>query len=73
MKSKIEWNAGDLGCGELVIKLRSYLRDLAGGEIIKVTALDSGAREDIPAWCRLTGHTLAKADHPQYWIMKKES
>ena len=52
-----EWNAGELGCGDLVLELRRRLRE-APGQVFKVIALDLGAPEDIPAWCGMTGHQL---------------
>lgn len=67
-----EWNAGELACGELVLELRSRLRALSPGSVIKLTAVDPAAPEDIPAWCRLTGHTLVHASHPSYFIRRKE-
>lgn len=56
-----EWNAGELGCGELLLKLRVKLREMPG-QIIRLIALDRGAIEDIPAYCRITGHRLLMAD-----------
>lgn len=56
-----EWHAGDLGCGELVLELRSKLRE-APGRLWRVIALDPGAPADIPAWCTMTGHTLIAHD-----------
>jgi tRNA 2-thiouridine synthesizing protein A len=67
-----QWDAGDMGCGELVIELRFRLKAMAAGSILKLTARDSGAREDLPAWCRMTGHGLLKAQHPEYWIKRRE-
>jgi len=52
------WDAGDLGCGELVMELMLRLRALQPGEVLRLTALDPGAPADIPAWCRMTGHVL---------------
>ncbi len=66
-----EWDAGDMGCGDLVLALRLRLQDLASGRVIKVVARDPGAPADMPAWCGLTGHTLLKTDHPLYWIRRK--
>lgn len=57
-----EWDAGDLGCGELVIELRFRLAELPPGGTIRVRATDTGAAEDLPAWCRMTGHTLVRHD-----------
>jgi tRNA 2-thiouridine synthesizing protein A len=67
-----EWNAGDLACGELLLELRQRLRAMSPGGTIKVTALDSAAPVDMPAWCRLTGHALVHARHPYYFIRRKE-
>ena len=64
-----EWDAGDLGCGELVIHLRNKLRAMPGN-VLKLTARDPGAPADIPAYCRMTGHQLLKEDPAthSYWI-----
>src|SRR6516165_5117478 len=65
----IVWDAGDLGCGDLVLELRSRLAAIPG-HILRVIALDPGAPEDIPAWCRLTGHLLVHQQEAtaSYWI-----
>ena len=66
-----EWDAGDIGCGELVLELRMRLRSLESGQTLKVIARDAGAPKDLPAWCRLTGHALVASNHPAYWIKRK--
>ncbi len=66
-----EWDAGDMGCGELVMALRLRLLSLPAGAVICVTATDPAAPEDLPAWCRLCGHTLVAMNHPRYWIRRK--
>jgi tRNA 2-thiouridine synthesizing protein A len=65
------WDAGQMGCGELLIELRFKMANLKAGQQIKVIAEDPGAREDMPAWCKLTGHKLLSFEHPQYVIEKK--
>jgi tRNA 2-thiouridine synthesizing protein A len=50
-----------MGCGELLLKLRVKLRE-APGQVFRLTARDLGAIEDIPAYCRITGHQLLLAD-----------
>src|SRR5579871_3205194 len=50
------WDAGDMGCGELVMALRVRLLKLAPGDVLELTARDPAAPHDLPAWCRLTGH-----------------
>jgi len=63
------WDAGDLGCGDLVLELRGRLAAIPG-RVLRVIALDPGAPEDIPAWCRLTGHALIHQEEAtrSYWI-----
>ncbi|MCU0704877.1 MAG: sulfurtransferase TusA family protein [Fimbriiglobus sp.] len=70
--TEVEWDAGDLGCGDLVMQLRIRLKNLPAGSVFRVTATDPAAPEDIPAWCRLTGHTLLTAAHPLYTIRRRE-
>jgi len=68
----VSWDAGNTGCGELLIELRSRLKNLAPGELLQLVARDPGAQEDLPAWCNLTGHKLLKAEHPLYVIQRKD-
>ena len=67
-----EWDAGRLGCGEVLVMLRSRMRRLAGGQVLKVTVRDLGAPEEMPAWCRMTRRRLLRADHPHYWIEQRQ-
>lgn len=66
------WDAGDMGCGELVMLLRIRLKAMPG-QVLRVIARDSGAPEDIPAWCGMTGNTLVHhaPDSQSYWIRSK--
>ena len=70
--SDAEWDAGDMGCGDLVLELRARMEPLAPGRVLKLTARDPGAPADIPAWCRMTGHALLSEQHPIYLIRRKE-
>ncbi len=65
------WDAGDMGCGDLVLELRLRLRELPPGGLFDLIATDPGAPVDIPAWCNLTGHTLVAQQHPSYRIRRK--
>jgi tRNA 2-thiouridine synthesizing protein A len=66
------WNAGELSCGELVMELRIRLNNLPPGSVLQIVALDPAAPEDLPAWCRMSGHTLLSKAHPLYRIRRKE-
>jgi tRNA 2-thiouridine synthesizing protein A len=65
-----EWDAGNLGCGALLFELKFRLQPLSPGQLLRLVAVDPGAVEDIPAWCRLTGHCLISAEHPVYVIRR---
>ena len=67
------WDAGDLGCGDLVLELRGLLAAIPG-RVLRVIALDPGAPEDIPAWCRMTGHALVHQEEAtgSYWIRARD-
>jgi tRNA 2-thiouridine synthesizing protein A len=68
----VSWNAGDLACGELLLQLRVRMEGLSPGQVLRLVALDPGAPADLPAWCRLTGHTLVTSAPPVYVIRRKE-
>ncbi len=65
------WDAGDLGCGELVLDLRVKLRSMRAGEVLELLARDPGAGADLPAWCRMTGHALVSAAPPRFLIRRR--
>lgn len=52
------FDMGDEGCGEMAMSLRKEMLALTAGDEVRVLSRDAGAPEDVPAWCRLTGHTL---------------
>ena len=65
------WEAGDIGCGKLVIELYHRLNRLEPGEQLEIVAESDGAPTDLPAWCRMTGHRLVLASHPTYVIERR--
>ena len=68
------YDAGPTGCGELIMNLFLNMKKMNSGEIIEVISYDPGAREDIPAWCRLQKHHLLQRDdvgnNSHYFIKK---
>ncbi len=65
------WETGELGCGQLVFELRRQLDGVDPDAFLKVITHDAGAPVDLPAWCRMTGHTLVSAEPPVYVIRRK--
>ena len=66
------WNAGESGCGSLITGLKCQIGRVVNGQLLHVIAKSAGAPADLPAWCRMTGHSLIEADHPDYVIRKKD-
>ena len=62
------WDAGEMGCGRLVFELHLRMKQLKPGDRLEIVARDEGAPTDLPAWCRMTGHTLVSAAPPVYVI-----
>lgn len=71
IRADAEWDAGLLGCGEILILLRGQMQPLESGQVLKLIARDQAAPVEMPAWCRLTSRTLLRADHPHYWIEQR--
>jgi tRNA 2-thiouridine synthesizing protein A len=74
----VEWDAGDMGCGELVLELKLRLDGLPKGTIFSLVCDDPGAEEDIPAFCRMTGHALlaresTSAGRPLFRIRRRDA
>lgn len=65
------WDAGSMGCGELVIELRRRVRALQPGGRLHLTALDVAAPDDLVSWCRMTGHQLRLSHYPEFLIERK--
>jgi tRNA 2-thiouridine synthesizing protein A len=61
----------DRGCGDFILELRSVVRGLGIGSKLLIASRDAGAPIEIPAWCRLTGHSLVDAA-PPYYLVRKE-
>jgi tRNA 2-thiouridine synthesizing protein A len=60
-----------MGCGELILELKLRLGRLSPGAKFTLIAGDPGVPEDLPAWCRMTGHRLLRAEPPKFVIERK--
>jgi tRNA 2-thiouridine synthesizing protein A len=74
-QSDFIYDAGPTGCGELIMNLFLTMKKMETGQTIEVISYDPGAREDIPAWCRLQKHQLLKREDvgkiSHYFIQKR--
>ncbi len=66
------YDAGDQGCaGGPLEEIGRMLRRLQSGQTLEVRATDPGVIVDLPAWCRMTGHTLANQQADRYLIRRQ--
>ncbi len=51
-------DARRLLCPLPVIRTQDRVKQLQTGDELEVVATDPGVMQDIPAWCRINGHTV---------------
>lgn len=51
-----------------VILAARVARTLAAGTVIQVFASDPAAAADLPAWCRMRGHTVLDVAQEEGWV-----
>jgi len=54
-------DARGLLCPMPVIRAEERIKALTPGTVLEVRASDPGVLYDIPAWCRVNGHTVLEA------------
>jgi tRNA 2-thiouridine synthesizing protein A len=66
-------DAGEKGCGELLILVFKAMKTLRPGEVLEVIGYSAGNYEDIPAWCRMTRNPLLYVQHasPAHFFIRK--
>ena len=63
-------------CSILTPSIKRKLGEMSAGQVLEIQVDDTSAKEDIEAWCRLTGNTLLKMDQGagqelDFYLMKK--
>jgi tRNA 2-thiouridine synthesizing protein A len=69
-------DAGESGCGELLMLIFQRMKALAPGQTLLVCAYDEAADIDISAWCRMTGNQLVSRNlnaHPKQFLIQKQT
>ena len=57
-----EINARNLLCPLPVIRVQDAIKTLPSFSKVKVIATDPGVKYDIPAWCKVHGHSILSID-----------
>lgn len=68
MSEIIELDARNLMCPLPVIRAQDRIKTLHKGEQLRVHCTDPGALNDIPAWCRINGHTVLDTHRDDYEV-----
>ena len=61
-------DARNILCPMPVIRTQNRVAELDPGDTLSVTCTDPGALSDIPAWCRINGHTVLDTAEAGYEI-----
>ncbi len=61
--ANFQLDARRLLCPMPVIRTQDRVAELRTGDELTITCTDPGAAQDIPAWCRLNGHTVLSIEH----------
>jgi tRNA 2-thiouridine synthesizing protein A len=61
VKPDLVIEASDDTCATLPQLMKRSMAPLESGAVLEVLSHDPAARDGVPAWCRLTGHTLEAA------------
>lgn len=77
----VDWNheldAQGLLCPEPVMMLHKKVREMAPGDVLKVTATDPSTTRDIPKFCNFLKHELVEQSQEgelyYYYIKKGEA
>ena len=43
-------------CPMPIVETARKIKNLRSGEVLEIQSTDGGIKEDMPAWCRTTGH-----------------
>lgn len=58
-----ELNARNLLCPMPVIRVQDKIKTLSAQDTLRVFCTDPGVKFDIPAWCKIHGHTVLNIEN----------
>ncbi len=62
IKASIKVDCSGMQCPGPIMKVYDTINKINDGDIIEISATDSGFAKDVEAWCRRTGNTLLKTE-----------
>jgi tRNA 2-thiouridine synthesizing protein A len=75
MKSDHNLDCIGLYCPMPIVKTAEKMKQLNQGEILEVLADDKGIKQDMPAWCKVTGNECLgiEEENGQYKVYVKKT
>jgi tRNA 2-thiouridine synthesizing protein A len=55
MKADAKLDCFGLLCPMPIIQTEKKMKEMNVGEVLEIISTDKGIKEDMPAWCRMTG------------------
>lgn len=56
MQADLTLDCYGLLCPMPIIQTAKKIKEMIVGQVLEVVSTDEGIKEDMPAWCRQTGH-----------------
>ncbi|CAG7639821.1 sulfurtransferase TusA family protein [Paenibacillus allorhizosphaerae] len=74
MNSNKVLDAKGLACPMPIVRTKKTIDELESGQVLEVHATDKGAKNDLAAWVKSTGHELVQDTEEdgvfKFWIKK---
>ena len=70
----VELDASGLYCPEPVMLLHNKIRDMAAGDLLRLTATDPSTARDVPKFCLYLGHDLVEKSQSEgcyHYLIRK--
>jgi tRNA 2-thiouridine synthesizing protein A len=69
-------DARAMACPGPLLEAKKGIASVTVGQVLEIQSGDKGSREDIPAWCKKTGHeylgVLARDGYDSLFVMRKK-
>jgi tRNA 2-thiouridine synthesizing protein A len=64
-----------LYCPMPIVKTAARIKQMNPGEVLEIVADDKGIKQDMPAWCKITGNEClsVEEDNGQYKVYVKKA
>jgi len=62
MKADKTLDCVGLYCPMPIVKTAEKFKEMKPGEVLEVVADDKGIKQDMPAWCKATGHEFLRLE-----------